>query len=89
MTATDSAGGVWIAHPDSNGVALFDALPAGHYSVNVDLSASQERLRALQTPPNVEIGAAGDLPPVRLKFGFRQVRVFDGSAPGSGGRRRR
>ncbi len=87
--ATDSAGAAWIAHADSTGMAVFDALPAGRYTVTIDLSGSQERLRPLQSPTEVLITDRQDLPIVRLRFGFRPARVFDGGAAGTGGLRRR
>ena len=87
--ATDSAGAAWVAHADSNGVAIFDALPAGRYRVSVDLSGTTERLRALQAPAEVELTTNEDLPIVYLKFGHRPARVFDGGAAGTSGLRRR
>jgi hypothetical protein len=87
--ATDSSGAAWIAHADSTGLAVFDALPAGRYTVSIDLSASSERLRQLQSPPEIVITDRQDLPIVPLKFGFRPARVFNGGAAGTGGLRRR
>jgi hypothetical protein len=86
--ATDSVGAIWIAHADTAGVAIFDALPSGRYTITVDLTASTERLRQLQSAPVIEITAGQELPVVRVPFGFRAVRVFDGGAGGAGGRRR-
>lgn len=87
--ATDSTGAAWIAHADSTGLAVFDALPAGRYTVSIDLSASSERLRQLQSPPEVVITDRQDLPILPLKFGFRPARVFNGGAAGTEGLRRR
>ena len=86
--ATDSVGAVWIAHADTAGVAVFDALPPGRYTITLDLSASTERLRQMISPPAIEVTAGQTLAPVRLPFGFRAIRVFDGGAAGAGGRRR-
>jgi hypothetical protein len=86
--ATDSMGAVWIAHADTAGIAVFDALPAGRYTITADLSPSTERLRLLISAPVVEVTAGQELAPVRMPFGFRAVRVFDGGAGGAGGRRR-
>ena len=86
--ATDSAGAIWIAHADTNGVAVFDALPSGRYTITVDLSGSTERLRQLQSAPVIHVAAGQELEVVRIPFGFRAVRVFDGGAGGAGGRRR-
>lgn len=87
--ATDSGGAAWVAHADSNGVAVFDALPAGRYKVSLDLSGTTERLRALQAPTEILLTTSEDLPIVYLKFGYRPARVFDGGAAGTGGLRRR
>ena len=86
--ATDSVGAIWIAHADTAGVAVFDALPPGRYTITIDLSASTERLRQMISAPVIEVTAGQELPPVRIPFGFRAVRVFDGGAAGAGGRRR-
>ena len=86
--ATDSTGAIWIARADSTGLAVFDALPAGRYMITPDLSASTERVRSLQAAQTVEVRPGQSRQVVRIPFGFRVVRVFDGGASGGGGRRR-
>lgn len=88
VVATDSTGAVWVAHPDSTGWTTFDALPAGEYTLTIDFTGSTERLRMLESPPVVRVTTAEAPEPVKIPFGFRPVRVFDGGST-SGGRRRK
>lgn len=88
VIATDSTGAVWVAHPDSAGWTMFDALPAGEYTLTIDFTGSTERLRMLESPPVVRVTTAQAPEPVKIPYGFRAVRVFDGGTTG-GGRRRK
>lgn len=87
----DSANVVWALRPDSSGHVAFDALPPGIYTIEVDLSDGNERLRLLRAAPQVIIQPGTKTEPVTLEIGLRPVRVFnnlDGGREAVGGRRR-
>jgi hypothetical protein len=89
VLAADSTGAVWIVRADSSGLATFDALPPGRYTVTLDFSGTRERLRQLENAVELKVIPGEALPVVRIPYGFRAVRLFDGGAAAGGGARRR
>lgn len=77
VIAQDSAGTVWTIQADSTGRAQLDALPPGRYTITVDFSAFEERLRAIGPAPVVEVRAGVPVPPLRLPFGVTPVKMFN------------
>lgn len=77
IVATDSTGIVWTIQADSTGHARLDALPPGRYTITADFSAIEERLRIIGSAPVVEVRAGTAIPPIRLPFGLRTVKMFN------------
>jgi hypothetical protein len=71
----DSSGREWIAQADPLARATFDALPAGSYTVEVDLGNSSEPLLVDSIPPIV-IGSTPGRQHVTVLARTRPVRIF-------------
>ncbi len=56
LVLRDSGGRDWVAQTDVSSRVVFDALPAGRYTLSIELTASSEPLLVDSIPP-IEIGA--------------------------------
>jgi hypothetical protein len=79
----DSTGREWIAQTDAMARATFDALPAGRYTLEVDLPNSSEPLR-IDSIPAIVIGATPGRQHVTVLARTRPIRIFRPPTPGSG-----
>lgn len=86
VQARDEGGKVWVARRTSAVVAIFDALPAGRYTVQVDVSDVQEKLETRQAQLAFTVGGAASIPHLRIVLYARPVRVnrLDISTPATG-----
>jgi len=71
----DSTGREWIAQTDAMGRATFDALPAGRYTLDVDLANASEPLR-IDSIPAIVIGATPGRQHVTVLARTRPIRIF-------------
>jgi len=71
----DSSGREWIAQADARARATFDALPAGSYTVQVDLGNSSEPL-LVDSIPVIVIGGSPGRQHVTVLARTRPVRIF-------------
>ena len=62
VMAHDTGGRTWVARATAPGSAVFDALPPGRYTVDLDLADIAEPLRTEGPPATFTVGAAA--PPV-------------------------
>jgi len=71
----DSTGREWIARADGSQHASFDALPAGRYTLTMELEGSSEPLLIDDIPP-VEIGATPGRQRFVVTVRTRPIRIF-------------
>ncbi|HET9982927.1 MAG TPA: hypothetical protein VFQ38_05055 [Longimicrobiales bacterium] len=80
VTVRDADGRTWIARRSDATTAVFDALPPGRYTVEIDASDAAEPLRAESALPGFVVG--GGAAPVRLELVLRarplRIRRLDG-----------
>ena len=83
----DSAGRTWLARHDQPGLAVFDALPPGHYTVELDLSGIPQRLEPAGPLPDFRVGAASKVVRHEILIQSRPVRIrqLGGAGLGDGG----
>ena len=80
--ARDDAGNAWTARPDSNGVAVFHALPPGHYRVELDLTELSPPVVLRGSLPDFVVAPGQDIPTIVIPLFGRPVRMFDPNNPG-------
>lgn len=84
----DSSGREWIAQSDPLARATFDALPAGRYTLDVDLANSSEPL-LVDSIPEIVVGTTPGRQHVTVFARTRPIRIFrprtptDGTTPSS------
>jgi len=78
----DSTGREWIAQSDALARATFDALPAGRYTLDVDLPNSSEPL-LLDSIPVIVVGTTPGRQHVTVLARTRPVRIFRPRTPSS------
>ena len=83
VTARGSAGRDWVARRTSDSTAVFDALPPGRYTVDLDASEVREPLRSAAGPVVVIVAHDRRPEPVRIGVRARRLRY---SPPRSGQR---
>ncbi|HEX9563301.1 MAG TPA: hypothetical protein VF981_04990 [Gemmatimonadaceae bacterium] len=81
VIARDSAGREWLARRSSRTQAIFDALPPGRYTIEVDATAAREPLRIVGDVPQVSVSDGRKLPPLRIVLRPRALR-FSTPRPG-------
>lgn len=74
VIARDGAGREWVARRTSDSSAVFDALPPGRYTIEVDASAAREPLRPEGDVPAVTVAGGVAPAPVRITMRARQLR---------------
>jgi len=79
----DSAGREWIAQSDGLARATFDALPAGRYTLDVDIPNSSEPL-LVDSIPAIVIGSAPGRQHVTVLARTRPIRIFRPRTPAGG-----
>jgi len=75
LALRDSTGREWVAQGDASARATFDALPAGRYTVEVDLGNSSEPLLVDSIPPIV-VGSTPGRQHISVQARTRPVRIF-------------
>ncbi|HET8649734.1 MAG TPA: hypothetical protein VFL95_06820 [Gemmatimonadales bacterium] len=73
VMAHDSLGRTWVARADQPGRAMFDALPPGRYTVDLDLADLTEPLRMEGAAPTFVVGT-GSVAPIRIELHARPIR---------------
>jgi hypothetical protein len=76
VRAIDARGRRHVARAVVDGVARFDALPAGIYRLDVDASTSTEPLAVQGGAPTFTVGGEAAKQVVRVVLGTRRVRLF-------------
>ncbi len=74
VVARDESGRAWVARRASRELAVFDALPPGTYSLDVDLSGATEPLRLDGAVPSVHVVAGRPVAPIRIVLRARALR---------------
>ena len=74
VLARDESGKVWVARRSSSSIAVFDALPVGRYTVELDLADLQEKLEA-RTLPAFTVTGVQPVQRVRMVLHARPVDV--------------
>ncbi len=89
VIARDSLGQAWLARSWTAGAAIFDALPPGTYTLDVDASTVSEPLRLVTANPKLVVRAEHKAEPIVLVLRGREtkVRVITPSASGASGGR--
>jgi hypothetical protein len=79
VLARDGHGRVWVARRDGADDAFFDALPAGRYTLELDLLEVKEPLRVVGALPSFTVGVGKQAEPivVRLRPREMQIRQLD------------
>jgi hypothetical protein len=75
LALRDSTGRDWVARADGSQRASFDALPAGRYTLTLELEGSSEPL-LIDPIPAFEIGAAPGRQRVVVTIRTRPIRIF-------------
>lgn len=75
FTLRDTTGREWIARADASQRAVFDALPAGRYTITAELDGSSEPLVVDPTPP-IDVGGTPGRQHVVVTVRTRPVRIF-------------
>ncbi|HEX8944251.1 MAG TPA: hypothetical protein VF785_14025, partial [Gemmatimonadaceae bacterium] len=75
LALRDSTGREWIAQSDGAARATFDALPAGRYTLDIDLANSSEPL-LVDSIPAIVIGATPGRQYVTVLARTRPIRIF-------------
>jgi hypothetical protein len=75
LALRDSAGREWVARADASQHASFDALPAGRYTLTMELDGSSEPL-LIDPIPTVEIGGTPGRQRLVLTVRTRPIRIF-------------
>jgi hypothetical protein len=88
VMAHDATGRTWVARMEKNGVATFDALPPGHYTVELDLADIEEPLSPTRGLPEFVVGGARPTPRLVVLLRPRPIKLNNlgggGSAAGAG-----
>jgi len=79
--AVDTAGHSWAARPRDRGWQSFDALPPGHYRVQLDLSGASQPLFASSALPEFDVvsGTPSHAVVIPLRTRELRLRVFTGA----------
>lgn len=75
VSAVDSAGRAWLARSDEPGDARFEALPPGHYQLQVDASGATEPLRPAGELPSFDVVNGVPPAPLTVTLRARTLRV--------------
>jgi hypothetical protein len=75
VLARDDSGRVWVSRRSSAAVAVFDALPPGHYTVQIDLGDSQEKLETRAALPVFTVNGTTAAKRVKVALFARPVKV--------------
>jgi hypothetical protein len=75
LALRDSTGREWIARADASQHASFDALPAGRYTLTMELDGSSEPL-LIDPIPTIEIGGTPGRQRVVVTVRTRPIRIF-------------
>ncbi len=75
VLARDDDGKVWVARRSSANIATFDALPSGHYTVEVDLVDLQEKLETRQVVHTFTVNGTKSVAKVKINLFARPVNV--------------
>jgi hypothetical protein len=75
LALRDSTGREWVARADASQHASFDALPAGRYTLTMELDGSSEPL-LIDPIPTVEIGGTPGRQRLVLTVRTRPIRIF-------------
>ncbi|MFN2316061.1 MAG: NEW3 domain-containing protein [Gemmatimonadales bacterium] len=75
VLARDESGRVWVARREGAARAFFDALPAGQYTIEVDLLEVREPLRAVEAMPAFTVRAGARSTPITVRLSPRQMQV--------------
>lgn len=73
VMARDSLGRTWVARQGEPGQAVFDALPPGRYTVDLDLADLTEPLRIEGAAPNFVV-STGAVAPIEIELHARPIR---------------
>ena len=79
--ARDASGQLWTARAVRAGLALFEALPPGRYTVGLDASASTEPLRVVGELPVLDVTDGGGMPEVTIRLQARRIRMREIASP--------
>jgi hypothetical protein len=74
VSVTDAEGRRWDVLANASGLATFDALPPGTYSISADLTKAGEEL-IVPVSPHVTIGTSRTAQMVDLPIGPRPIRI--------------
>lgn len=75
VIARDSLGQAWMARTISSGETVFDALPPGSYTLEIDASAVPEPLRLVTANPKIQVRAEEKTEAVTLLLRGRETKV--------------
>lgn len=87
VMAKDADGKYWVARRSSITSAVFDALPPGNYTIEVDLADLQEKLETRQVTHTFLVSGSVAVAPIRLVLYARPLNLkkLVGNVPLSGG----
>ncbi|HEY3935147.1 MAG TPA: hypothetical protein VGL65_11095 [Gemmatimonadales bacterium] len=81
VLARDDSGRVWVSRRSSAAVAVFDALPPGHYTVQIDLGDSQEQLETRLPLPSFTVNGLTATKRAKVILYARPVKIRDLDQP--------
>jgi hypothetical protein len=88
VMARDQGQRIWVARASAPGRAVFDALPPGHYAVELDLTEVAEPLSPAAQLPEFTVGSPSASPRLLVTLRSRPVKLKNlgsaGAGPGGG-----
>jgi hypothetical protein len=81
VIARDSAGRSWLARATEGGVASFDALPLGTYTIEVEIPSPSEPLLLPSPLPAVTLTTPRGIGRVAVPLGVRPLKIWRPRAP--------
>ena len=84
VMAQDDRGRTWVARSKQRGVAIFDALPTGHYTVKLDVADIEEPLTPTVDPIEFVVSTNSMSPHLSITLRPRPVKVKDMSTSRNG-----
>ncbi|HEV8149845.1 MAG TPA: hypothetical protein VGP61_06630 [Gemmatimonadales bacterium] len=84
VMAHDQNGRTWVARMGRSGVATFDALPPGRYTVELDLADIEEPLTPIRGLPEFIVGGEQPAPRLVVQLRPRPIKLNNLNAGGAG-----